>query len=578
MSTQETKLTAIANAIRTKESSVNPIVANDFATRILALPSPVPEMDHWTKPWSLDPKAILDADTESYPGKAIILLDDSFDVSPAITHANCVAVYYSDTGFTTDKSAHTWTKSSDITDSGVPYKLRYIIYYFDTDTVEVTTTWINANAIYIYFKIKFASTNSFFTTTLNVYLLAIEIATGFGFTTSTTTLASHFVQFSRLEKLDYLGDTSAVSNLLYFCQYCRSLYDVPEEILTTGTSSVVMSGIFQYCNALKVTPIIRFSGNLPTTLQYIFRECYNLERCRLLAPNQNITSSDNNNFYYAFNNCYKIRWFDDNSFCDAIFEYSGNNSNVLYNNYSLPLEKFFSKNEYTTRATSGLQNLYGFNYSGVFKINSISSGSQICTAFSNTNSCFHGILEFRTTGNVTALPTNMGAKEILAVSSSTYTTRTTGFSLAGLRNCRKISFYKNETTKALNTIYHSSASAFLSSSASLEELNVIMDFQSTGTITVSNPFIGSSSDTTARCNLHTAYLKLPSIPSGSIVLSNLIKFSEASWIYLAQNAPTVTGRTITLGATLLAKVGAIIEPISGLDCVTVLRNLGWTVN
>ena len=38
MSVQETKLTAIADAIRQKEGSTGPIPAGDFAARILALP------------------------------------------------------------------------------------------------------------------------------------------------------------------------------------------------------------------------------------------------------------------------------------------------------------------------------------------------------------------------------------------------------------------------------------------------------------------------------------------------------------------------------------------------------------
>ena len=73
-------------------------------------------------------------------------------------------------------------------------------------------------------------------------------------------------------------------------------------------------------------------------------------------------------------------------------------------------------------------------------------------------------------------------------------------------------------------------------------------------------------------NIKEAYIKLPNADF-TITKNSGIVFSRDNWQYIADNAPTVSGKTLTMYGVNIAVCGG-----SNGQIITTLTNKGWTVN
>ncbi len=148
MSVQQDKFTEIANAIRVKDGTAAPIVANDFAERILAIPSGGYSPDWEPDPLWWDVKAIIEADeTPGYVASMIVLCRDDWQQS---IMAGADAFRTSDGAFyelpnQTTLVTHNWVPSAYQVDSAGA-RTKYIIRYYKTATIANPGFGNNTNA------------------------------------------------------------------------------------------------------------------------------------------------------------------------------------------------------------------------------------------------------------------------------------------------------------------------------------------------------------------------------------------------------------------------------------------------
>ena len=86
----------------------------------------------------------------------------------------------------------------------------------------------------------------------------------------------------------------------------------------------------------------------------------------------------------------------------------------------------------------------------------------------------------------------------------------------------------------------------------------------------SNLTLGTSNPGANR--IREAYIKLPNA-NFTIYSSSGIIFTKDNWQYIADNAPTVSGKTLTMGNMNIAICGGATDTI-----ISTLTNKGWTVN
>lgn len=82
--------------------------------------------------------------------------------------------------------------------------------------------------------------------------------------------------------------------------------------------------------------------------------------------------------------------------------------------------------------------------------------------------------------------------------------------------------------------------------------------------------IGDTNGIDYNTNLKEAYMILP---SQNVILKNGIYWSKDNWEYIADHAPTVSGKTLTMGEVNIATCGG-----SNSTIIQTLVNKGWTVN
>ena len=245
----------IADAIRAKEESGDPIPHAAFPSRIASLPA---GGDWKPKDWP-DIEAIVDADVQpGYTYKYIYLMAD--DYSYAYLSGGS-AYKTSDGVFYTSDTQHVWDTSKDFACSE-GYKTRWVIVYTSSE---------NQNAVLPYEVLWVDSGSCKFGNLGFSYKRKLRGVTG---------------EFQQL--------TSASSMF----NYCNSLTKVPDVLDLSQCTSA--SGMFNYCYSLtKVPDVLDFSKC--TSASSMFYSCYSLTKVPDVLDLSQCTSVSS-----MFYNCYSL--------------------------------------------------------------------------------------------------------------------------------------------------------------------------------------------------------------------------------------------------------------------------------
>lgn len=216
-----------------------------------------PDPDWW------DIKSILEADTRSYAGKAIILYSNADNSTILTISSPVVAVATSDGAFYTTTTTHTWDRSkdkivgSDEDDTTPKYATRYLILYFDTASAEYTAlSNFRLASLYAVFGCNLTksssseiSNNTFFrdNTSLQSFDFLPNYNVSFG-----TSFKNFCASCTSLVRIPDGLNTSGGKNFNSFCTYCYSLRKLPEDLDTTSGTN--FGSFCNDCRALVKLP------------------------------------------------------------------------------------------------------------------------------------------------------------------------------------------------------------------------------------------------------------------------------------------------------------------------------------
>lgn len=266
-------LTDVAEAIRTKKGSEDPIAAADFDTEIENLPSGgTPQQRVWTRPsdwW--DTETILSEaenrkDNSNYTVYPlyIVLFDDS-EKTTTFSQSTNNKSYYGDGYLTSDgvwygtnSATHTWDETKDKPCSE-GYKTRYVIVYGKSKTF---TEYVNLRDV----------------PCLEVIFGTMNVSPSFG--------ASNYPKNSRIKNVVATDNTQITSIGNYAFNGCNSLLNVS---IPSATS--IGEHAFEYCSSL-------ISASLPSATSIgdnAFTSCSSLSSVSF----PNVTTLGTGVFFYC---------------------------------------------------------------------------------------------------------------------------------------------------------------------------------------------------------------------------------------------------------------------------------------
>ena len=227
-------LTGIADAIRAKEESVDPIPHAAFPSRIAALQAG----DDWKpKDWP-DIEAIVDADVQpSYTYKYIYLMADDYSY---VDLSGGSAYKTSDGAFYTSNTQHVWDTSKDFACSE-GYKTRWVIVYTASENQNASlpyeVLWVDSGSV------KFGSSG--FSNKGRLRGVTGEFQ-------QLTNASSMFRDCVALTKVPDVLDLSQCTNASYMFNYCHSLTKVPDVL--DLSQCIYASDMFSSCYSLTKVP------------------------------------------------------------------------------------------------------------------------------------------------------------------------------------------------------------------------------------------------------------------------------------------------------------------------------------
>ena len=286
---QESK-NQIKNAIINKGINVtNEDPFRSYADKI----QQIKETGETTRNWQpeadwFDIEKILEEDTQNYAMKIICLLTDELD-DKAVTNTVKGGEKYklSDGQIIEQSTSLDITNLFDISKDKVcskGYKTRYIIYYSNASTMNIT---LPNNVIYTIFSgVKFNSSPF----SDRRFLQSIKFINNCKFTN--TSMHYFLLNCSSLQQISEL-DTSNVTDMSSMFSGCCSLQQIP----SIDTRNVTdMSGMFSGCYCLQQIASIDTSN--VTNMNTMFFNCYNLRQ--IFDLNMGNIASANNTFSGTF--------------------------------------------------------------------------------------------------------------------------------------------------------------------------------------------------------------------------------------------------------------------------------------
>ena len=461
-----------------------------------------------------DIKSIINADTRSYAGKAIILYSNAKDTITFTISSPLVAVETSDGYYYTSTTTHTWDKtqdkpvSGDESDTTPKLATRYVKYYFNTATPSVYALYNlkNESSLYALFdcdlNINYGfsnSNNGFFYR--NYTLIAFDFLNNHKFNLTSGYSYAYFCNGCySLTKLPDVLDTSNSASFSSFCSSCYSLKKLPDILDTSSGTS--FDSFCSSCNSLKKLPDV-LDVSHGTIFSYFCYYCFSLETFPKVLDLSSGTGSLSN----FCSNCYCLRKLPD------VLDVSGFNNFSSFCAFCYALEKLPD-------------------------ILDVSSG----TNFSNF--C-------RNCTSLTKLP------DVLDVSNGTnfYQALQSCYALKKLPNILDFSSVTNSDGLSYLFAY----------CYSLEATSDVFDLSGVSSSS-NNSYLLYCCYSLVKANIKLQDRTLTSLSSNTNISVESLK-------YIADNAPTVSGKTLTLGSTLIAKAGGASGTI-----ITTLTNKGWTVN
>lgn len=248
MSIQQNNFTEIANAIRTKKGTSNPIVANDFAEEILSIPTGGGTTEENPLYNIIDD--VIKNDESGYRKKYIQLLPDS-KISTTFTALNATEIITSDgSRYTGTTFNHTWDASKDIEVDSESFKVRWVMVYYSNTLVDTTNISLGIAEEVIYMVIdtiqfNLTSTAPFSSKRL---LQTFKLLNGSNIHSSITSTGSSL--FNGTSSLVTSPPSLNTSNLTSISSIAALAYALRSIDLDVNSATFTSANPFQNCFAL----------------------------------------------------------------------------------------------------------------------------------------------------------------------------------------------------------------------------------------------------------------------------------------------------------------------------------------
>lgn len=332
---ESTTLTNIAEAIREKNGSTTEYKPSEMPTAISAIETGGGSSDEWQpQPDWWDIEKILEEDTEDYAGKMIILFTNSYD-NFDVYRCNANKVLTSDGAIYTDTSQnffnHTWDTTKD-KECSLGYKTRYVIYYYNTEGIQIINDVVNMNKgiLYVLSKNIILRTYQGGGFSNNQTIEAIKLINGYlhwggGFTqtglkkiiSSNKHGISSFANCKRLKTDLTEFDMSTATSISNSFSY---LY----ELITIGNidTSRITNFAAAFRNAEYLKTITNIDFNSATNYSNVFLGCYALTNI-INISNIKLTG-------LSFNDCKQLNHNSLIKILNALYDYASEGSTATY--------------------------------------------------------------------------------------------------------------------------------------------------------------------------------------------------------------------------------------------------------
>jgi surface protein len=304
-------LTDIANAIRTKKGTKDPINAQDFATEISSIYGGNTGSTTPSVPTPVRPTYTGHADAEGL--RAIGWTEEDI-------------AYYQENGVNWNEEDDQYHLVSDdnkalygvLTANNISSYKDRIVYLPKIDTSNVTSMNNMFYECYSLVSIPELDTSNVTSMSHMFYNCSSLVSIPELDTSKVTNISSMFNHCHSLVSIPEL-DTSKVTIMSYMFNYCYSLVSIPELDTSKVTS---MSNMFNYCYSLVSIPELDTSS--VTSMSYMFNYCYSLvsipeldtssvtnmssmfNYCHSLVSIPELDTSKVTNVSYMFSSCYSL--------------------------------------------------------------------------------------------------------------------------------------------------------------------------------------------------------------------------------------------------------------------------------
>ena len=225
---------------------------------------------------------------EGFTYKVLQMISDGYVYTDIVVPSGG-AVKTSDGGYYTANAKHTWDDTNArVATSHSNMKLRWLIYYYTSDTPHITL--LNDVMYACFDRVKF---DKIFKS--KRMLEYFDIINGADLSSSVTSMYGMFDSCFSLQTIPLLN-TSSVTNMSEMFLTCSSLQTIP----LLDTSKVTnMSSMFQNCQSLQTIPLLDTSK--VTNMYYMFYNCQSLQTIPLLDTS-NVT-----NMSSMFQSCFSLQ-------------------------------------------------------------------------------------------------------------------------------------------------------------------------------------------------------------------------------------------------------------------------------
>ncbi len=215
---------------------------------------------------------------EGFTYKVLQMISDGYVYTDIVVPSGG-AVKTSDGGYYTADAKHTWDDTNArVATSHTNMKLRWLIYYYTSETPDIT---LLDDVMYACFdRVKFG------TIFANKYMLEyFDIINGADLSRSVSRMNFMFLSCSSLQTIPLL-DTSNVINMVQMFYECYSLQTIP----LLNTSKVTnMAQMLYSCYSLQTIPLLNTSN--VTNIGGMFNGCQSLQTIPLLDTSNAISIS-----------------------------------------------------------------------------------------------------------------------------------------------------------------------------------------------------------------------------------------------------------------------------------------------